>query len=72
MMLTGRPMSLLGLRIASTASPSEAPGARLNEIVAAGTGRDGRSAAARSAARRCAIGRQRHLAAADEEVEDGR
>ncbi len=35
-MLAGRPISASALRIASTAAPSEAPGARLNEIVAAG------------------------------------
>ena len=35
-MLVGRPSSCCASRIASTASPSEAPGARLNETVADG------------------------------------
>ena len=34
--LTGRPMSRCASSMASTASPSDAPRARLNEIVAAG------------------------------------
>ena len=34
--LAGRPMSVSALRMAFTASPSEAPGARLNETVVAG------------------------------------
>ena len=35
-MLAGRPISFSAFLIASTAAPSEAPGARLNEIVVAG------------------------------------
>ena len=35
-MLAGSPISRSALRIALTASPSEAPGARLNDTVAAG------------------------------------